>query len=259
MSKPDRLSSLLKNLEQIYLEIPGVPCQSCGECCVSPTVTLLEFIYLMDGFLAENSMEQATEILCRPAAFHPTCEGNLICRMQAKRLCTIHKHRTMACRIHGLPVLQSLQIAGQEDCLKMKGILPQVETADLKSWLELLSAMNSQVMEYYTEPYWLAGLNLEGWLAAYFDPLLDAGPFGQAKAILRGRYAQLAGVPYTDASRLKDKVDKITLLFEMFKIGPSPELVALIDSIERDYPLTGTYYMEEAKKIRAAIQPIEEV
>lgn len=253
MSKTNQLAFLLKKLGDLYKIMPGVPCAACGECCVSPTVTLLEFIYLMDDVVAKCSKDQLSQLICRPPQFHATSEGNLLCRIQKKGLCSFHLSRTMACRLHGFPVLKSLEIAGQENCNKMKEGLPNVGPKQLRGWLALLSALNPRLISRYNEPYWLAGLNLECWPAVYFDPLLDAGPFGEAKAVLRERYPQFADIPYNDQTKLKEKVDKITLLFEMVKVVPSPDLAFLIDSITTDYPLTGTYYLEESKRIRTVL------
>lgn len=253
MSKTNRLPFLLEKLGKLYECLPGVPCAACGECCVSPTVTLLEFIYLMDGLIAQCSKEELTQMLCRAPQFHATSEGNLLCRIQNKGLCAIHTSRTMACRLHGLPVLSLLEIAGQENCGKMKEGLPDVDPKELHSWLSLLTELNGELISPYGEPYWLAGLNLECWLAVYYDPLLDAGPFGEAKEILCERYPQLGEIPYEDKTKLKEKVDKITLLFEMVKVVPSEGLSFLVDSITADYPLTGTYYLEESKKIRKVL------
>jgi len=40
-------ADLLSQVRQAYEVLPEVSCQGCGECCVSPTCFLSEFIYLI--------------------------------------------------------------------------------------------------------------------------------------------------------------------------------------------------------------------
>ncbi len=60
---------VLKN--EIYNQIPKVSCLACGECCVTPHVTLIEFCYMMD-FLSENPdqlIETISKVVVVP--YHP--------------------------------------------------------------------------------------------------------------------------------------------------------------------------------------------
>ena len=76
----NNINQLLKQLNLIYEKLPPVPCFACGKCCVSPTITFIEFIYLLDGICEDLSMESIQKFLFHPSIFHTEHEGNLTCR-----------------------------------------------------------------------------------------------------------------------------------------------------------------------------------
>lgn len=249
------LDGLLKQLSRLYADLPAVPCKGCGECCVSPTITLLEFIFLFDGLFKTFTTSEIQSLLLSPIQFHGRSEGNLQCKFLSKQgRCIIHPCRSMACRLHGLPVIEKLNIPGQENCLKIR----EEQTADipldeLEKWLENLTHLNSELLEYYTAPFFIAGFNIECWLSVVYDPFLDMDPFIKIKKILNERFPQLALIPYQDQTNLKEKTDKILFFSEFLKQGVSEELIELLDSISRDYPYTGTYFLQEAEKYKIEI------
>ncbi len=251
----NNINQLLKQLNLIYEKLPPVPCFACGKCCVSPTITFIEFIYLLDGICEDLSMESIQKFLFHPAIFHTEYEGNLICRfLDTKGRCQVHKSRSMACRLHGLPVISKLNINNLENCQKMDpNSLPNVELKKLQEWLDELSSINSQLYEYYEEPFWIAGFNIECWFSVMYDPMLNFGPFKTFKNILSNRYKKIQHLEYNDKTNLKEKVDKITMFNEFSKTGIGDGLVNLLDSIINDYPQTGTYFLDEANMYKKAI------
>lgn len=245
-----------KELKLIYAELPEVKCQACGTCCVSPTVTLLEFVYLMDDLCRSGGEDLLASFLNKPTEFHARHDGNLVCRLLGPEgKCLAHSHRTMACRLHGLPVINELGIRNLENCEKVEPRLqPQIPVDRLRAWLGRLTTLSENIQEKYEEPYWLTGLNLECWLAVVYDPLMDMGPFRRAKEILQSRFPMLREFGFKNETRLREKVDKISMLFEFFSVGVSEDVLEILDSIMNDYPQTGTYYLKEAEDYKKVLE-----
>jgi len=242
-------------LQRLYGRLPEVPCLGCGDCCVSPTCTVIEFVEAMRYLLENSTQERIAEVLNSPPVLHAAFEGNLRCRFHdlVSKKCRIHPSRTLACRLFGLPAMGRFSIENLENCGKMvfSGGGPANES-DIRDWLEELTRLNREVSPFYSEPYWVAGFNIECWLAVYFDPFLDFDAFGELKRFLRKELdlSFLEGC-YKETTGLKDKVDRITLLYQLIQAGNRPESLALISELRSRYPMTGTYYYSELNKLEA--------
>ncbi len=248
------LNIALSKLGELYNQIPPVPCSGqCDQvCCVSPSCTLLEFLYLMEHPAAGVPQYRLAELLMRPADIHPRFEGNLFCRFEHKGRCLLHQGRTLGCRLFGIAALNELGIQNLENCTFMQvRDLPSVSKETLTGWLQEISDLNAPFYNYYQEPYWLAGLNIECWLAVYFNDYLDDAVFLQLKEILRSRLklAFLKG-RFRDPTNLKEKADKIKLLYLLMQSGDKDKSLELTKSLIEDYPFTGTYFFKEAQNIQ---------
>lgn len=257
MAEPAELENAiaegLKELETLYQELPAVPCLACGGCCVSPTCTLLEFLFLMRYLLRTTGQAEMRRMICAPPVLHPEYEGNLRCKAHDATggRCLVHPARTLACRLFGLPALSEFPIAELENCRRTDpSTKPAVAKSQIEGWIGALTRLNSRFASFYCEPYWIAGLNLECWLAVYFDPLLNDGILGSMKTILRNRInLGFLDREYIDKSGFKEKADKISLLYELLKVGDREAVRELSKSIRKDFPMTGTYYLDELDKI----------
>lgn len=162
----------------------------------------------------------------------------------------VHDGRAMACRLFGLPAMNLLKISNLENCKKMTIPHDSTTVQSIQEWLTHLSEINNSFAPYYAEPYWIAGLNMECWLALYFDPWLNDGMLGELKTALQTSLnLSFLENKYRDYTDLKGKTDKIALLYELIKIGAKKEALELIADIRYGYPLTGTYYLDELVKI----------
>jgi Fe-S-cluster containining protein len=241
-------------LQALYDSLPGVPCiLGCGVCCATPSVTPLEFIYLFRSMLEQVPRPTIISWIQRGMTVHPWGGNNFLCRFQTldrNKGCLVHPYRPLACRLFGLPVLDRLKIENLEKCPVMDpAACPDVPLPALQKWLLAVEDLNRDFPEYYAEPYWLVGLNIECWLAVYLDPLLDMGVFGRLKNILHEQIdLSFLTEHYRDTTRLKEKIDKITLFYMLFSQGLSAESREILVSIRDDYPATGTYFTEEAAK-----------
>src|SRR3990172_6474656 len=107
------MSMTFNGLEELYAEVPGVPCTGCGHCCVTPTVTLVEFVHLMKHVISQFNPEEVARLLTQKMKPHERFEGNYQCKfLSPLGKCTVHPGRPLACRLHGLPVLEELDIPG---------------------------------------------------------------------------------------------------------------------------------------------------
>ncbi len=246
------INDILPELKIIYDELPGVPCKECGRCCVSPTCTLVEFIFLIKSLLSYQTNENVQKLLSRNPLLHDGFDGNLHCVFQdiVSKKCIIHSGRTLACRFFGFPALDDLNISNLENCreITLPGNGPGVK--DIRSWLDRLTALNQHLTPYYCEPYWIAGFNVECWLAVYFDPMLNEGIFGEMKNVLRASIdLEFMDSGYVDITGLKEKTDRIALLYELIRAGDKPGSLHLIQDIRTNYPYTGSYYLDELDKL----------
>ena len=66
MSIPS-LSEIIIATESLYQQLPTVRCKKCSSCCVSPTCTVAEFIYLMNDItdcLNDDEISEKLGMLC---------------------------------------------------------------------------------------------------------------------------------------------------------------------------------------------------
>jgi Fe-S-cluster containining protein len=240
-----------RELQTLYDSFPGVPCiLGCGLCCATPSVTILEFIYLFKNLTAQVPRETIISWLDQDMNPHPWGGGNFLCRFQSPdkdRKCLVHSYRPAACRLFGLPVLNELQIENLEKCPVMDPReCPAVPLPELKGWLAAVENLNRDFPDYYCEPHWILGLNLECWLSVYFHPLLDQGVFGRLKKILHREIDLSFFAPqFKDQTGLKEKTDKISLFYSLYAHGDLTGCRELLNSIIHEYPLTGTYFVQE--------------
>lgn len=238
-------------LESLYNGLPEVACQGCGTCCVSPTCTLVEFLYIMQYSLNTLPESEIQRIISSSPRLHPAHDGNLQCPFLVANRCIVHKGRTGACRLFGVPALAEFGIKDMTECKHHIQILNGTsDFAFVKAWLTNLVALNRTFYAFEQEPYCIRGFNISCWLDLYFDETLDFDIFNELKHILHGAIDlsrwNAQGTPQTG---LKEKVDKISLLQAILDSGDRGILQPLLLSIRDDYPLTGTYFYEEANML----------
>jgi len=240
--------NIITAVHELYQELPQVDCKKCGLCCVSPTCTLSEFLFLFDHIRKNCSPAIITRYLSAPAALHPDYEGNLRCPFLAGTLCEVHPARTGACRLFGIPSLKELGISNLEQCRNSITVVSgNGSLAAVQSWLEKLMSLEKTLYRADEEPYFIKGFNIQCWLDIYFDDSLDFDIFREIKNSMH-RYIDLqeyAG-SYKPQTGLKDKIDKITIFSSLLNCGDRATIQPLLLSIRDDYPATGTYFFEES-------------
>jgi hypothetical protein len=239
---------LLSRLKSLYDGLPEVACTGCGTCCVSPTVTLAEFIYHMHFSLQALTHDELEKKLLAEPELHPGHDGNLRCVYLDSSRCLVHPGRSGSCRIFGIPALAELDIPDLVQCanniavIKGDGTIPCIQR-----WIERLFDLNRELYPFDAEPYYIKGLNLECWLDVYFDDSLNFDLFADIRRVMREHIDISAfASAYRPKTGLREKIDKITVLSAMLGSATGAELEDLLRSIRDGYPFTGSYYYEEA-------------
>ncbi len=165
------LSSAYQALrDEIYQNVPEMSCAACGQCCVSPHMTLIEFCYLMTSL--REKPDQLLQILSRMVPAHPEYHGNLLCRFQTQdNHCGVYEQRALVCRLHGHPVLKRLGLQYHVHCTSGERSTPEFTPDEVYGLMDRLTELNQGYYSYYSPPYWVSGLNTEAWLTPeYFPP-----------------------------------------------------------------------------------------
>ena len=240
---------LLKEIETLYKQLPEVACKGCGQCCVSPTCTLAEFIYLMNKSIQCLPPEILENFILSEAVIHDEHEGNLVCSLLAETTCLAHDWRTGACRLFGIPSLGSLGISDLVSCYNhIEVISGRNDKNFIQQWLEKVASLNEKLYSFGKPPYFVYGFNLECWLDMYFDDLLTVDVFSDMRKIMQQHFDLSKFKPrYLLKTGLKEKVDKVSLLSLLLGSNDEESLREVLVSIRDDYPLTGTYFIKEAQ------------
>ena len=249
--------NILLELEKLYSTLPELSCKACGLCCVSPTCTLSEFVYLF-SYLCKNYPKHIVQkYVLTPLEIHPDYEGNLRCIFLKNDKCAIHYARTGACRLFGVPSLHNFEINNLEECKNGITITSgNGDSAFIKSWLDELVKLNESLYDFSQEPYFIRGFTIQCWLDIYFDDSLDFDVFHEIKEVMY-RHIDLSycNKSYALQTQLRDKFDKIAILSSLLYTSCDIELVKkTVNSIKNDYPTTGTYFLEEATAYLSAIE-----
>jgi hypothetical protein len=247
--------NLLADIEALYTQLPSVACTECGECCVSPTCTLAEFVYLMHHCCANLSESQVRAFVLAAPRVSVTCDGNLVCQFLTDKLCAVHLWRTGACRLFGIPFLEKLGVANLVSCKhNIRVVSGENSEAFVRGWLDKLSQLNRSLYEFGKAPYHVFGLNLESWLDIYFCDLIEGDVFDDIRRVMKTHIDLALLAPrYVQKTGIKEKIDKISVLSMMFSSGDTKALRELLLSIRDDYPLTGTYFQREAQTFLDAL------
>ncbi len=248
---------MTKKLEGIYRSLPGLPCLAgCTGCCVSPTMTLSEFIHMI-GFVFEKfSQHEIEKYFDLPMEPHPKFEGNFYCRFQSSEgLCVVHSHRALACRMHGLPVIDQLGVNNMENCTIMeKQFLPNVSRSTAGEWLSLLVETNKEILTEYGENFYhLIGLNVECWLDILFVDDLANDLLVSLQNVLRGSFENFRTINYQKKTEIIEKINTISLLEMVIQTGEKESVLSLLNKIESEYASTGGYFQDDCQWMRQSI------
>jgi len=256
-------SEILTEIATLYNELPTVHCKGCGSCCVSPTCTAAEFIYLMDGILTTRSDNEIRSMITAPVEVHPEYSGNTICTFLKNGKCSIHPIRTGACRLFGIPALSYMNIKDMVYCkneVTATGTTTDIDA--INQWLYRLVELNRKLHPLGTAPWYHVGFNVECWLDLYFDDSLTQEYFVNLRNSMRKSFDLMRfAKDYKPRTNLHKKVITVERFSSEIDNGNAPLLKELLLDIRDGYPLTGTWFREEAEAFLAEIgksgQPVK--
>jgi len=232
--------------EEIYDSVHDIPCEACGQCCVSPHMTLIEFCYLMVPLCRQPDLLQ--QVLSRIVPAHPEYHGNMLCRFQTPdNKCSVYNRRALVCRLHGHPVLRKMGFQYQVHCAGSEHCTSPLTPDDVYSLMDRLTELNKGYYSYYSPPYWVSGMNIETWLTVLFGKF-EQHIFKLLKKIMLKEFdiQDMAGF-FTQHVRLAEKLDLIDTFQAELPNGRLETLLPLLRCIQNDFPETGAYYYFEAE------------
>jgi Fe-S-cluster containining protein len=247
-----------KPLQKSYETLPGLQCGDCwGECCVSPTLTAVEFIYMMLGLCETQSSIQVAAFLENQVKEHLFYSGNAHCRFQdlESGRCQNYEHRAMACRLHGHEALRAYQTEDLEFCNKKPDHHKNLNTEGLDDRLQLIRDYNQELNIPYEEPWYFCSLNLESWLDFFYTSRLS-----EQRPVLRQIFNFLYNhldLPSMEGryqlTTLEGQLNTIETLYMAIEQGEGVLALDCLDSILNDFPSTGSYYLDEGHQMKAIL------
>lgn len=253
---PSDRPEILTEIATLYSELPTVHCKGCGGCCVSPTCTVAEFIYLMDGILKTWSDEKIITALTSPVRQHPDYPGNNVCTFLKNGRCSIHHNRTGACRLFGIPALSHMNVKDMVYCkneVTATGATTDIDA--INRWLYRLVELNRKLHPLGTAPWYHVGFNIECWLDLYFDETLTQKYFTDLRDTMRLYLDLVRFAPdYRQQTGLHDKIKAVERFSAEIDTGNAPLLKRLLLEIRDEYPLTGSWFFEEVEAFLTAIE-----
>ena len=253
-------SEILSEIDALYDELPTVHCKSCGRCCVSPTCTVAECIYLFDGILKTWSERVIRSMITAPVKVHPDYPGNNICTFLKDNKCGIHQLRTGACRLFGIPTLSHMNIKDMVYC--KNGVTATGSTTDIDAinrWLYRLVELNRKLHPLGTGPWYHVGFNIECWLDLYFDETLTQEYFIDLRDVMRTTFDLMRfAKDYMPRTGLHKKIVTVERFSSEIDYGNAALLKALLLDIRDGYPMTGTWFREESEAFLAEIDKTEQ-
>jgi Fe-S-cluster containining protein len=243
------LDRALTDLQAFYTELPGVECQACGFCCVSPGCTLVEFIHLVRWAQQHLDAEAFRQFIHRPPQLHPDHPGDTRCAFIVDARCSVHNGRTGACRIFGVPSLSELHIEDLEECRNSIAAVGRADAEFMRGWIQRLALLDQRLFAVGSEPYFVRGFNVECWLDIYFDESLSFDVFADIRKVMLDAVDLSAyRSEYRDKTNLREKIDKISVLSTMMGMVDAETMRNLLESIRDGYPFTGTHFLHEAQE-----------
>lgn len=248
-------SEILAEIEQLYSELPIVHCKGCGGCCVSPTCTVAECMCLFDGIVKTWSNREILSMITAPVAAHPDYPGNNICTFLENNRCHIHRLRTGACRLFGIPALSHMNINDMVYC--KNSVTTTGSTNDIDSinrWLYRLVELNGKLHPLGTAPWYHVGFNIECWLDLYFDETLTQEYFINLRDVMRSSFDLMRfAKDFKPRTGLHEKIITVERFSSEIDNGNASLLKKLLIDIRDNYPLTGTWFSEETEAFLAEI------
>ncbi len=238
--------------------VPGLDCTGCwGDCCVCPTMTLVEFINMMRSGLELFGEPGLKEFILKPRIEHIKYVGNSHCRFQHMESgkCLIYPGRALACRLHGHDALRVFESKEMVFCDRNPDVYKELTDDRFEKVLTSISALADAAHVQYDDPYFMMSLNLECWIDFYYQPELSAD-----RPQLKQMYDYLNNsltLPLLERpprhTTLGGTLNTVDRFFKALETGNALLMNSILDSLINDFPSTGSYFMDEARQYKKVI------
>ena len=240
------------DLTALYNNVPAVPCTGCGYCCVSPTMTVVEFAFLLDHIFAHLAMDEIASLLTRPMEPAAHMKGNTLCPLQKEdKHCRFYGVRCLSCRIEGIPALEGMGIREERICphITEDQVQTEVTAESVDTWIQEVFRLSQPVHEVSVEPYFLNAVNLECWWAIALDRAITQPFFTRIREALWAEWDLAELQPhYVDHTRLALKLSLIDTFFAESEAHSPQKALKAIRRVIHEFPQTGTYYQHEGQE-----------
>lgn len=244
------LRDAFPDLEAIYQAVPPVACDACGQCCVTPHITVVEFAYLLDRALRENRQDEMVAWLAAPLASKVGESGNFVCKVQGNdQRCTLHDARALSCRVEGHPALEKMSGRAEAVCANLAKTGDAVSPEQIDGWIQSVFELSAPYHEVSAEPWFLNAANLDCWWAIALDPAITQPFFLEIREQLRKQFdLEPFAQHYTDQTGLAQKLSLIETFFTESSNNRAEKALKAIRRVIHDFPRTGSYYQYEGKQ-----------
>ena len=246
--------NMFEELTKAFNDLPSLDCGTCwGDCCVSPTMTAPEFVYMMQEAQRLYSNEELIEFIKEPFIEHKIFAGNQHCRFQDMKTgrCQIYLGRAAACRLHGHKILKDFGDENLEMCPRNPGNQEALTKEHFQSFINVINKLNNDFKIYYKEPYFFYSLNLDSWIDFYLNPEIasERPALEIDSTFLSENLTFKVEQKHSQLTTLSGKLNTIEQMF--YAIHDKDYDLALIksESLLYDFPSVGSYYLVEAKQM----------
>jgi len=255
MSYKTEISDKVKDLLN---SVPGLDCTGCwGDCCVSPTMTLVEFIYMMESGKEIFGEPTFKNFLEKPRIEHKIYVGNSHCRFQDldDGKCLIYPGRALACRLHGHDALRAFESKEMVFCDRNPDKDQSLTQDLLNSMIHSVRELADQIEIAYEEPYFMLSLNLECWIDFYYNESISVhrNPLKYMYDYLHENLRLPELEKPTRHTTLSGKLNTIDKLFDAINSGDGYTMITLLNALISDFPSSGSYWIDEAKQYKKVI------
>jgi Fe-S-cluster containining protein len=149
-------------IKKVHKDIPEFDfgCRNCpNNCCVSPYISIIEFIYVSRYIL--KNFSNSNEILMKDNGRNK--DGILMCPfLDSQKRCLIYPVRHYKCRITGMDILDDIFTDVCQNKKEIGLISPEITKKEWYGWVELLIKANKD-FKYQEQK------TFQSWIDFYFE------------------------------------------------------------------------------------------
>jgi Fe-S-cluster containining protein len=194
---------------------------------------------------------------------HPVHIGNAHCRFQDKESgnCQVYPGRGMACRLHGHEALRAFETEEMVFCDKKPDHDQKLTSPILEKKLETLRELNAHFGLSFEAPYYLVSINIESWIdLVYQTEITENRPALQKLKNTIINHCELPNIPNKKPiTTLSGHLNQIDRIYTSLDKGDWQSALKLLESTHKEYPSTGSFFLEESSWLAQQISETSDV